>query len=275
MFNLPCAPRAIAALCSVAIFAVSVAGCGGGGGGGDEAGPGKILPVNLSLVGPAAGSDDTRTAIEDAVERWAEIFSQAGIALDVQYYDFDGPRELPDPRPGNSLYAQISGATRPAALNIVVGVDLDGVQGASNESFGLVGGSPGPTSAGARSVAAFAITRVAGEDGQFNFDGSGATQLWGVEIEVASEVLGALAGEYLGLKPVVTFDGNKVVATDGLSDTESCVTEVECKNEDSPRDNLMFPRVYKKPGEGKNTYNRNRLSPQQIAILRTSPLVQN
>jgi hypothetical protein len=274
MFKPSFAPRTIAAVCGVALCAASLAGCGGGGGG-DEAGPAKVLPVNLSLVGPAAGSDDTRTAIEDAVDRWKGIFSQAGVALDVQYYDFDGPRDLPDPREGDALYAQISGATRAAALNIVVGVDLDGVQGASNESFGLVGGSPGPTSAGDRSVAAFAITRVAGEDGQFNFDGSGATQLWGDEVEVASEVLGALAGEYLGLKPVVTFDGNKVVATDGLSDTESCVTEVECKNEDSPRDNLMFPRVYKKPGEGKNTYGRTRLSPQQIEILRASPLVQD
>ena len=120
----------------------------------------------------------------------------------------------------------------------------------------------------------FSITRVAGEDGKFNYDGAGATKLWDDEIEVASEVLAALAGEYMGLKPVVSFDGNEVVATDGLADTASCVTEVECKTEDSPRDNVMFPRVYRKPREGDKTYSRNQLSAQQIEVLRGSALLQ-
>ncbi|NDC37197.1 MAG: hypothetical protein EBZ48_04000 [Proteobacteria bacterium] len=262
--------RGLVLLC----FLLSI-GCGGGGGSsGSDTGLVRILPVNVSYVGPASGSDDTESSIEDAVERWARLFDQVGILLDVKYYNFDGPRDLPDPQKGDPLYTRISSETRASALNLVIGVDVKGLQGASNENFGEVGGSPGSTTPGPRSVAVFSITRVAGEDGKFNYDGQGSTQLWDDEIEVGSEVLAGLAGEYLGLQPVVTFKGNKVIATDGLSDTASCVTEVECREEDTPRDNVMFPRVYKKPGEGNKTYSRNQLSPQQGDILLASPLVQ-
>lgn len=250
------------------------AGCGGGGGGGNSDGVVTILPVNISYVGPAAGSSNTSDAIEAAVEIWQQIFDQAGLILDVQYYSFDGPRDLPEPAVGDPLYTQISSATRSQALNIVIGADLDGPRGRQNEDFGQVGNIPGAVAAGPKSAAAFAITRVAGEDGRFNYDGPGATQLWEDEIEVAAEVLANLAGQYLGLEPVVTFQGEKVVATDDLSDTETCLTETACKNEESPRDNVMFPRVYKKPGEGDATYDRNKLSPQQIDILRAAQLVQ-
>ena len=234
---------------------------------------GGTLPVNVVFVGPTSGDQDTFDSIQGCVQVWQATFAQANITLDVQYYNFDGPNTLPSPATGDPLYAQISAATRPNAINMVIGVDVANLSGPENEDFGTAGGIPGSILPGEHSAAAFSILRVAGTDGRFNYSGSGSDQKWQDEIEVGGQVMAFLAGEYLGMQPAVSFQGDKVIATDRIPDTATCVTEIECENNSEPRDNFMFPRVYFQPGEGLETYSRSDMTPDQAAFIDESPFV--
>lgn len=198
------------------------------------------LRVNLVTVGPVAGSSDTQGSLDNALEIWRTVYERGGILLDAQWYQFDGPATLPDPRAGNSLYEQISGNTRPDAVNVIFGEKVEGLR-APFDRFGLAGVVPGPATTTANGVVVLSILALTGQDGKFDYGGEGSTEVHNDETRLAAEEMGRLTARYLGLENIVQFSGSTVLAVDSLSDTETCYSYVSCRENSGARGNLMFP----------------------------------
>lgn len=228
--------------------------------------------VNMILTGPLSGSSDLREDLEDALSRAASILSSAGLSLNVEWFDVMGPDILPDPRSGDIFYANLANEVRPNAVNIVFGSQVTGL---SDPDFRYTvttfDGSPAvPT---AFSVGAISILTVAGSDGKFNFDGDDADQVHEDEIRLASEEIAQLIAHYLGLAHIVQNAGGITTAADALTDTPSCVTIAECRDEETVRENLMFPYPLEVLNSNEDTYGRTQLTSQQKQILQRSVLV--
>ncbi len=236
------------------------------------------LKVNLVLVGPAAGNSSVRDALEQAFKYWKETYDRVGISLDPVWYEFDGSSTLPDPRSGSSLYETIAASTRPDAVNVVFGEQVSGLSGNYNK-FGL---SPlnGPAIPSPKSAVALSILAMTGSDGQFDLDeeDSGSVSVHNSETRLASEEMARLTARYLGLENIVDFSNSKVTSTDHLSDTNSCMTVVDCRYQEDSRTNVMFPfplsKANEKNDEGHTEYYaRSRFTDQQRDVLNTSVLV--
>ncbi len=247
-----------------------------------------VLAVNMVLVGAVGDSVDTRSALEEAVDYWKIIYERAGIALDVQWYDFAGPSKVPNPRRGDPFYTQVSSAVRQGAVNVVVGVEVANTT-SIDEKFGTYGSSPGSAAPGPHSAVALSIYEITGRDGKFDFTGIDGKQIHNDEKRLAAEETVQLVSHYLGLRHTVEFRGNGgtnsvVSGSDLLSDTDSCITVIGCRAEDLVRSNIMFPYPLQKNRkdllsdyDGKNRrefYAREAITDQQRTVLNSSIFVQ-
>ena len=242
-----------------------------------------VLKVNFVLVGPISGSEGIDDSLHSAFDIWKIVYERAGITLDPAWYSFAGPETLPDPRTGNSLYESISTSTRPDAVNLVFGSKLENETNLKDGyHFGRAGAVPGPVSPSGRSVVAFSILEMTGNDGEFdgNPDDPFSTEVHNDETRLAAEEMARLTSQYLGLQDVVTFDGNTVASQDNLSDTATCLNFRSCQNEDDPKHYMMFPFPLAKLGnydhDGYSTeyYSRDNITAQQSAILNSNVLVE-
>jgi len=227
--------------------------------------------VNLIFVGPTADSDDTRDALEDATDIASIILDQVRLRLDVEEYEISGPDILPDPRDGDPLYDDISNAVRPNAVNIVVGVDVDGLQN-DGLDYSIPGGIPGAAVPSPRSGSPMSVLEMT-DDGRFNDDGSGSSEEHNDEVRLAGEEMAQLIGHWLGLAHNVDLRGNRVIASDSLPDTESCITEEDCQDEADVRENFMFPYPLEIEGTGDEYYFRARVTDDQAEAMHRSVLV--
>jgi len=234
---------------------------------------GELL-LNVVFVGPVAESTEILNNIESAVGVMQEIYATVGISFDVQYYSFEGPEELPDPRNGDMLYLSISQAVRPGAVSLLMGSNVSNLSRNSGTQFGIPGGTPGPAFPSLRSVSVLSISAVTGGDGLFDSDDRGAFQLGDSEVRVAGEELGRLVAHYLGLQDPVTFSGSTVVSTDRIVDTESCINRIQCINESQPRGNFCFPQTVSVDGGNDKYYARRYVSPQQGELMKRGVLMR-
>lgn|GEM_PF-2362534 len=238
------------------------------------------LKVNIVLVGPVGASTDITASLKKARDIWREFYASAGILLDDQWYAFDGPAALPSPQSGDSFYNLIVQNTRPAAVNVIWGSQLQGLKAPENK-YGLVGSVPGPFPPSVKGVVAISVLAVTGADGRFDFSDPGATQTHNDETRLAAEEMGRLTAHYLGLENIVTFSGNKVAAVDSLPDTSSCLTITACRSYKEVRNNLMFPfpldkynSPYDDPDErGREFWPRDVLTKDQRLVLNRSVFV--
>ena len=230
------------------------------------------VQVNLVLVGPVAGSEELQRDLREAADKARAVFNQADIELSFEFIGVDGPETVPDPRLGDPLYEQISNVARQQSIHIAIAGDVRGLDGEEQAlAISTMESQPGVPST--RSVSALSIREVAGSDGRFNFQGDGASQIFDDEIEVAGEEIAQLIGHALGLQHIIELDGDRVVRTDNLNDTPSCVTFVDCREERDIRENFMFPVLLAIPGEGRKTYSRTRITTEQANRLHQSILV--
>ena len=240
-----------------------------------------VLRINLITAGPVADSEETRAALERALEIWRTIYERGGILLDVEWYRVEGPGTLPDPRQADPYYDQILQGVRSDSVNVVLGAGLTGLKGPYDQ-FGLLGTTPGAATASSRSVVVLSILALTGPDGQFDYEGTGSSEVHNNETRLAAEEMARLAARYLGLEDIVKFQGSSVIGSDSLSDTASCLSVVSCREEQGARNNLMFPVPLSKTqrpddfewGEsGREFYPRDSITQQQRAVLNRHVLV--
>ena len=235
------------------------------------------LKVNFISVGAAADSSDIREDLEGVVGIVKELFARAGISIDPQWSSFDGATELPDPRTGARLYEVISSAVRPYAVNVIFAGKVKGLKG--DDRYAVAGAAPGPAVPSVHSAVLVDLLEVTGGDGQFQTDSdsnddrpSGHND----EIRLCAEEIARSVARYLGLENNVEFRGGDVIRTDSLSDTESCIKEIQCREQGSARTNLMMPRPLRessRENNGNDFYAREDISEQQRIVLNNSILV--
>jgi hypothetical protein len=228
--------------------------------------------VNMILAGALSGSEDLQESLDSAMALVRAFMSTANLSLDVEWTSYPSALTLPNVRSGDAYYEALSSAVRPYAVNIIIGQEVSGI-GGHEARYSVSSGDGSPAVPSARSVSAISLLRVAGNDGRFNFDGQGKSQVHDDEIRLAAEEIGQLIGHFLGLSHIVENDGNRSTGNDSLSDTASCVTLVDCREDKDARENLMFPFPLEVVGSNLDTYKRTTLTPQQKAILQSSVLV--
>lgn len=234
------------------------------------------LRLNLINVGPTANSQELRSDLEGVLNVVKQIYARVGISIDPQWYDFAGPRVVPDPRTGAELYRTISSAVRPYSVNVVLAARVDGLR--SDDRYGIAGAVPGPAVASDVSAVVIDLIEVTGGDGAFQNDEDDRNDRpsrHNDEIRLAAEEISRLVGNYLGLEPIVVFSGSRVVASDSLPDTESCLTEEACEGLERARSNVMMPRpLRERDNNGRRRFHaRDSFSELQRRILNTHVLV--
>lgn len=234
------------------------------------------LRLNLINVGPSANSQELRSDLEGVINVVKQIYARIGILIDPAWYDFAGPEELPDPRGGSDLYRTISSSVRPLAVNVVFAARVDGLR--SDDRYAVAGAVPGPSIPSDRSVVIIDLIEVTGGDGAFQNDDDDRDDRpssHNDEIRLAAEEISRVVGNYLGLEPIVVFSGSRVVASDSLPDTESCLTEEACEGLERARSNVMMPRpIRERDNRGRRRFHaRDSFSELQRRILNTHVLV--
>jgi hypothetical protein len=240
------------------------------------------LKVNLIGIGAAVDSEEIRDDLEGVIEIVKVLYSRAGISIDPQRYSVSGPTEVSDPRTGDSSYDAISAAVRPYAVNVIFAGRVRDLR--ADDQYGVPGAAPGPSVPSSRSAIAIDILEVTGGDGQFQVRGDGDTDRpsgHNDEIRLCAEEIARNIGLFLGLENVVEFKGSQVIRTDALSDTESCITEIQCREQGDSRNNIMFPRPLRlssedsrgKNGSANSYYAREDFTESQRAILNSHVLV--
>ncbi len=184
---------------------------------------GGTLRVNLVFGGSTVDDDEVWRAVEEAVEIWQRIYTEAAaIELDVERYQVAaGALEAPG-RGDADAWEEIARSTRFGAVNVVILEEIVGFNGA----LGFAGNIPGPLTSTGLSAVAVSATMGAGPDGRFDER----------DTRLLAETMAHEVGHYLGLfHPVET----SFQSWDNLDDTPSCTDGDSCLLELG--DNLMYP----------------------------------
>ena len=62
--------------------------------------------------------------------------------------------------------------------------------------------------------------------------------------------------------------------SDSLSDTETCLSIADCRENKVVRENMMFPEPIEIQGSQEDSYKRTRITPQQAEMLQHSILTE-
>lgn len=175
-----------------------------------------------------AGDEALVSAVEGAVEVWAEIVGAHGITLQAVFETGEGLAErLDQPSVGSSAYEELRASGDEEDLIVVIGETV------ANSSYilGESGGIPGNLVPSTHGVVAVSWLLHAGADGTFD-----ETDVTGLGETMAHEV-----GHYMGLFHPIEVDGygNPSGFTDALSDTPGCSSSSDCLSQLGT--NLMFP----------------------------------
>ena len=164
---------------------------------------------------------EVSSAVEQAADRWAEIYGAAGLDIDVDFASADADGSLPEPLPGDDEYTSFYSDVGEGVM-VVIGDDVGGM----DDLFGEAGGIPGPQIATPHSVVAVGWLIHAGADASFSKD----------EIELLAETMAHESGHFLGLYHPVesSFD-----MWDALGDTDKCTRSGDC--DDALGTNMMYP----------------------------------
>jgi len=180
------------------------------------------LNIDLVFVDGLEDNDDLRTAVDEAVEVWRELYANIGIDIDVEEYAF-GEGALEPPAFGDGeVYEDVAGATRYRAVNVLIAPSI----ATYDDIYGIAGDIPGPLVPTTRSGVLISYAKSAGADGVFE----------PLERRLLAETMAHEVGHYLGLfHPVETTWDN----WDALDDTDECTSENACIG--ALKSNLMFP----------------------------------
>jgi hypothetical protein len=180
--------------------------------------------VNVQIVF-ADGVDRNQEvvdAVEEATERWAEVWAKAGLTLHHTYTTSDLDPEFSFVYSGSDDVTRVAKEKSNGDLQLIVGEVI------ANDDyiFGLSAGIPGTVEATPNSFVLLSWLAHAGRDGEFDND----------EIRLMGETMAHECGHYTGLFHPVEFGYD---AWDALEDTEQCTRLSDCI--DQLGSNLMFP----------------------------------
>ena len=173
----------------------------------------------------ADGVDDDPAvvaAIEQAVERWREVWGAYGLQLQEHYVSTDLDPTLQWTYSGDASVQQVAGSKGDGALQLVVGEKIRN----ENFTYGISAGIPGTIGVTTRSYVVLSWLVHAGRDAAFDDD----------EIRLMGETMAHECGHYAGLYHPVESDYRY---WDALDDTTECRDAGACESELG--DNLMFP----------------------------------
>jgi len=211
------------------------------------------LLVNLFFVGEIAQTAEAKAAVEAAVVEFRRIYrEQAGLALNIQVHDIDGPTILALPVDGDIFYKNAGNQVSFPAVNLFIGGDIEGSEG---QVLGVAAGIPGPPIPTIRSAVTASIITGAGPDGSYS----------DLEIRLLGETLAHECGHFLGLFHPVDFAGSSASSDDPLTDTPTCRRNSECEAIPSLASNLMY--VTPLPDGNGGLIPQNQLTAQQRAVM--------
>lgn len=185
---------------------------------------GGRMGADIVYVGPVIDDVAARTAIEEAVTYWQDIYASIGITLVPEYWELDGPATMSAPGDGNAAeYLMIGQQTAFRNVNVIVVEDIDSSLGGL---YGIAGGIPGALVATESSAVAVSVLTNAGPDLVFSEE----------DVRLLGETMAHETGHFTGLSHPVeqTMD-----QWDALDDTPDCESTNAC--EAALGDNLMFP----------------------------------
>lgn len=237
------------------------------------------IDVNAILSGAVANDSQNRTSIESALGKVQNMFDGRSIKLAIKIIErSDYPTILPNPsdHTENGIYEGISNSY-PFAINLIFGADLLKLD-SKNHRYAEGGFIPLPSIPSSRSVIGLSVEDLAGSDGEFDKDRDEGDDLENQEfndetLQMAT-VIAHEIGHALGLKNTVEIVGERVIDSDTLSDTGSCVEEDGCESERDTNRNIMFPYSIKKQGSDNDFWTRDTISEQQAIVIKQNVLTR-
>jgi hypothetical protein len=206
------------------------------------------------LMSPETAADPALdAAVRAAVQRWQEVYDQAGVQVQASFGVEEAlPETLDHPYLGSDLYETLKSESADEELVMVVG---ESIAGASTGILGEAGGIPGSLAPARRAVVAVGWLLHAGADGSLD-----DTDTQGLGETMAHEI-----GHYVGLFHPVELDssGRPSGYSDALSDTPDCDSSSDCL--DALGTNLMYP--YKTCYDA-NCARQDGITGQQGAVIR-------
>ncbi len=185
---------------------------------------GGVMGADIVYVGPVIQDVAARTAVEEAVGHWQDLYASVGISLEPEYWELDGPATMAAPGDGNAAdYIAIAEQTNFRNVNVVIVEDIDSSLG---QVYGIAGGIPGALVATESSAVAVSVLVNAGPDLVFSEE----------DVRLLGETMAHETGHFTGLSHPVegTMDH-----WDALDDTPDCGSTNAC--ESALGSNLMFP----------------------------------
>jgi hypothetical protein len=181
------------------------------------------LGVEIVYVGDVIGDAEVISAVEGGVEIWRELYDGMGIAIDVEYWEYDAVSDLPAPGYGSANdYVSIAASTSFRSVKVLV---VSSIRDNGN-LYGMAGGIPGPLVATGHTGVTISAATNAGPDLTFDAE----------EVRLLGETMAHEAAHFTGLfHPVeATY-----AAWDHVDDTPECDGEQSCI--EALGSNLMFP----------------------------------
>lgn len=178
--------------------------------------------VRIIWADGVGGDSDVVDAVEQAVERWREIWGEYGLTVDESYHDSSLDPDLGFWYSGSGAVESNAEQYDGQELFLIVGETIDG----DTYTYGVAGGIPGSIEPNRFSFVVLSWLAHAGGNGQFSED----------EIRLMGETMAHESGHYMGLFHPVESD---YASYDALDDTPACGSANACENQLG--DNLMFP----------------------------------
>lgn len=166
--------------------------------------------------------EEVVAAIEDAVERWREVWGNYGLTLEESYHTSGLDADLPFWNNGSNDVEENAEAYDGQELFLIVGESVEG----DRSTYGVSGGIPGSIEPNRYSYVVLSWLAHAGGNGSFSDD----------EIRLMGETMAHECGHFAGLFHPVESDYQYY---DALDDTDQCSGWQTCENQLGT--NLMFP----------------------------------
>lgn len=166
---------------------------------------------------------DVVAAVEEAVERWREVWVMYGLELDEHYVSSDIDPNLSFAYgEGDAEVESVAGDKAPGELQVVIGEQVRN----SNSTYGVSAGIPGTIEATGSTFVVISWLVHAGFNAEFDAD----------EKRLMGETMAHEVGHYTGLYHPVE---SSYEYWDALEDTPVCTGARDC--EDALGTNVMFP----------------------------------
>ncbi len=239
--------------------------------------------VNAILTGAVASDVKNSESVRVALGKAQGFYRDWGFNLAFKVIERkDLPSILPNPNdPSSNNFFEGVSAEYPSTINLLFAVDMQELNFRDNR-FAEGGFTPLPAVPSGRSAIALSLRRLAGSDGMFDdrnkrddySNDSSGMQIYDDETLQMATVIAHEIGHALGLKNTVDLNGERVVDSDTLTDTESCIDLDNCQARDEIPENIMFPFSLRKQrlSRFREFWARTNITPQQSIIMKQNVL---